>query len=104
MGFDFAWDYTNFLTGGLHNASVAVGRYRFAGALAKGNQNRVNFNPVFFRELFPQGHFSFKGGFGFHITPDIHDSVDMRVNAYGWFSKGHTAHQVGGLPSNPGEF
>jgi hypothetical protein len=57
-----------------------------------------------YSQFLPQGHLGLKGGLCLHITPDIHDPVDMGINADCRFVKSHRHNKVCGFPSHTGQF
>src|SRR5881409_2544965 len=62
-------------------AAAAPGRDRDAEVLPEGDQEIVVGLPVASRELGPQGKLGLLRGLGAHVTPEVRDAMDVRVDA-----------------------
>jgi len=71
--------------------------------LSESDQYIIHGYPPFLRKLIPQGKLGLAGGVCTHISPTVHDTVDMYVHAYRGDSVAVGQYEARGFPADTGE-
>lgn len=82
---------------------MALGRGRPAYQITEFHEEWIKGLPILARQFVSQDHFSLIGVLGINVTPDVHDTMNVRVNGHGRLTKARIQRQVGGLSSHAGQ-